>query len=125
MADNFAESLDIIRRWEGGWSDHPDDKGGLTRWGISLRFLKSINRDFSGDGVVDGRDLTVMTHEDAEGILGPKTMEAVDRSDKENLLLEFMARRILHYSSLSIFVTFGRGWIRRALDVHARARAMI
>lgn len=174
MEDNFHQCFAIIRRWEGNWSSHEKDPGGLTRWGISLRFLKSISKDFNGDGVVDGKDLKVMTHGDAEaiyhvrfwqackcdklprgldlavfdcavnqgigrasrllqaslkvkvdGVLGPKTMEAVGNVSHKELLLEFMARRILHYSSLSIFATFGRGWMRRVLDVYGCARLML
>jgi lysozyme family protein len=173
MEDNFHNSFAVIRRWEGGWSDHKDDPGGKTKWGITLRLLKSLGKDFNGDGVIDGRDLKEMTHGAAEaiyhvrfwqacrcdrlprgldlavfdcavnqgtgraarllqkalgvkvdGILGPKTLEAAGKADLNDLLLDFMAWRILHYSSLSIFVTFGRGWMRRVLDVHATARTM-
>lgn len=37
MADsNFAKSLSLILEEEGGWSDHPDDKGGATMNGITI-----------------------------------------------------------------------------------------
>lgn len=26
----------VIRKWEGGWSDHKNDKGGKTNMGITL-----------------------------------------------------------------------------------------
>ena len=170
MKENFARSLAIMRRWEGAWSDHPRDRGGLTRWGISLRFLKLAGIDFNGDGVVDGRDLSAMTEfqaetiyrdhfwiparcndlpagvdlavfdcavnqgmtrarrllqkalrVDADGILGPKTMVAVWAVRPRWLLMEFMARRAVHYSSLAIIVVFGLGWFRRLFSIHAEA----
>ena len=63
MKANFSFCLRIVRRWEGGYSDHPSDRGGLTKWGISLRFLRSIGFDLNGDGVVDGVDVRGLTEE--------------------------------------------------------------
>ena len=31
----------MIRKWEGGWSDHKNDKGGKTNMGITLSTWKS------------------------------------------------------------------------------------
>jgi len=33
--DSFNKSMDFIRKWEGGLSDHPDDNGGRTMMGIT------------------------------------------------------------------------------------------
>lgn len=40
----------IIRKWEGGWSDHKNDKGGKTNMGITLSTWKSCGYDKDGDG---------------------------------------------------------------------------
>ena len=61
--DRFTLSLKAIRRWEGGLVDHPSDPGGITKWGISLRFLRSIRIDINGDGVIDGKDIRSLTEE--------------------------------------------------------------
>ena len=61
--NNFTLSLKVVRRWEGGLIDHPSDPGGVTKWGISLRFLRSIGLDVNGDGVVDGKDIRSLTEE--------------------------------------------------------------
>ena len=29
----------VIRKWEGGWSDHKNDKGGKTNMGITLSII--------------------------------------------------------------------------------------
>ena len=68
MQENFARSLAFLRRWEGGWSNHPSDPGGLTRWGITLKTLKALGMDVNGDGVIDGEDLASMTEEEAAAI---------------------------------------------------------
>ncbi len=60
---NFALSLKVVRRWEGGLVDHPSDPGGITKWGISLRFLRAIRIDINGDGVIDGKDIRSLTEE--------------------------------------------------------------
>jgi lysozyme family protein len=64
--DRFALSLKVVRRWEGGLVDHPSDPGGITKWGISLRFLRAIGIDINGDGVIDGRDIRSLNEKQVE-----------------------------------------------------------
>lgn len=35
MEANFEKTMDILFRHEGGYSNHPNDKGGPTNWGIT------------------------------------------------------------------------------------------
>jgi lysozyme family protein len=54
---------------EGEWSNHPSDPGGVTRWGVSLRWLKSLPLDvgdFDGDGEITVDDLRAMTAHDRD-----------------------------------------------------------
>lgn len=44
MAD-FAKALSFVLGNEGGFSDDPVDEGGATKYGISLRFLRSLPED--------------------------------------------------------------------------------
>ena len=39
----------VIRKWEGGWSDHKNDKGGKTNMGITLSTWKACGYDKDGD----------------------------------------------------------------------------
>lgn len=41
MAD-FSKALSKVLRWEGGWSDHPNDSGGATNKGITLATYRSV-----------------------------------------------------------------------------------
>lgn len=57
---NFATAWPVILAHEvgpyratGGLVDHKDDPGGITKWGVSLRWLVSIG-DLNGDGWLDG-----------------------------------------------------------------------
>ena len=53
---------------EGGLTEHPGDPGGLTNFGVSLRFLKDEGIDVDGNGVVNRADIYAMTPEKAKGV---------------------------------------------------------
>jgi len=68
-----------IIKVEGGWSDDRADRGGATKYGISLRFAKALghidaNRDgfadldLNLDTVIDGQDIRKITPQIAEGL---------------------------------------------------------
>jgi lysozyme family protein len=69
MAD-FDKAIKFINQNEGGYVNDPDDPGGATKFGISLRFLKTLGEygDFDGDGDIDVDDIKLMSQEDADGI---------------------------------------------------------
>lgn len=58
----------IIRKWEGGWSDHKNDRGGKTNMGITLSTWRSCGYDKDGDGDIDADDLRLITPEDVFNI---------------------------------------------------------
>ncbi|MCK4089786.1 glycoside hydrolase family 108 protein [Acinetobacter radioresistens] len=52
----------------------------------------------------------------ADGIIGPKTIAAVNAMDLNDVLLTLTAERLKFYTDLSTFKTFGKGWVRRVAD---------
>lgn len=42
MADNFSIANKFTAQWEGGLTDHPADRGQITKYGTSLEFLKGV-----------------------------------------------------------------------------------
>jgi len=71
----FADLLGI----EGGFVDDPVDRGGATKYGISLRFLKAVGQidedldgyadfDLDMDGDIDGADIRKLTIGDAKSL---------------------------------------------------------
>ncbi len=56
-----------------------------------------------------------------DGIVGPLTLAAIARRHPEDLLTDFMARRMKRYASVSHAPRFMRGWSRRCFDIHRRA----
>lgn len=61
---------------EGGYTNDPNDPGGATQFGISLRWLATLHSlkgphmegDLNGDGVIDIEDIRNMKREDAAAL---------------------------------------------------------
>lgn len=57
MDRNFARAISLVLKWEGGYSNHPQDKGGPTNRGITLAtFRRYVDRSGTVD---DLKRLTV------------------------------------------------------------------
>ena len=54
---NFITANAFTQKWEKGYVNHPNDPGGATYNGVSLRFLKQTGTDINGDGVIDANDI--------------------------------------------------------------------
>jgi lysozyme family protein len=68
MAD-FKKVWKWIVNWESTtYANHPLDKGGPTKFGITLETFKTFGRDLNGDGVINAKDVAQMTIADAEQI---------------------------------------------------------
>jgi len=64
--DSFARAVDIVLRHEGGISNDPNDTGGMTKFGISLRFLEmEPDGDINGDSKIDEIDISQLTRDQA------------------------------------------------------------
>ncbi len=42
--ESFTLALETTMRFEGGWSNHPSDRGGKTKYGVTQRTLISYNK---------------------------------------------------------------------------------
>lgn len=60
MIDQLIDELLLI---EGGLNTHPEDRGGITNHGISLRYARRIGLDLDGDFDVDDEDILLVTPE--------------------------------------------------------------
>ena len=67
MAD-FNSAIKLVLQHEGGYVNHPNDPGGATNWGVSLRFLQDHSDvgDINHDGKVDIEDIANMSIDDAK-----------------------------------------------------------
>lgn len=77
MAD-FQKAHTFTAKWEGGLCDHPNDPGGITNFGVSLRWLRSLGYDLGdvdGDGDIDADDVRALTPDDAARLFRQKFWE--------------------------------------------------
>lgn len=67
----FTAAHAHVAKWEGGFFDHPNDPGGVTNYGVSLMFLKSLGLlegDINGDGEITRADVLAITRKNARSI---------------------------------------------------------
>ena len=66
LDSNFNKAVEIVLEHEGGFSNHPADRGGVTKYGISLRFLKTLpDGDINDDGETTQEDIQHLTRDQA------------------------------------------------------------
>ena len=61
MLSTFDLAHKFTAKWEGAFFDHPNDPGGATNYGVSLRWLKDEGIDIDGDGKIDIADIRALT----------------------------------------------------------------
>lgn len=49
----FEQAHKFTAQWEGGLTDHPNDKGGITKYGVSLAFLSDLAQTQAGRDTLD------------------------------------------------------------------------
>lgn len=77
---------DLYKQFVGSWegrkmTNTSGDRGGLTNNGITLSTWKSVGKDKNNDGVVDAKDLALMTQADHDNILEERFWNAA-RADE-------------------------------------------
>lgn len=61
---------------------------------------------------------------DVDGLLGEDTMKRLWAADPTEFIRNFSDKRIVYYSKLSTWSTFGKGWTSRTNDIEQTALAM-
>ena len=157
----------FILSFEGGFVNDPDDRGGATNMGVTIRTWRSVGYDKDGDGDIDVDDLRMLTREDvvervmrphywnrwkadlirsqslanilvdwvcasgangikipqrvlgvpADGIVGPKTLAALNARDPRKLFERIQAERRAFLRNLIAKnprqKKYEEGWLRR------------
>lgn len=66
MASFFEQAIEVVLKHEGGLANNSADPGGITNYGISLRFLEESGIDIDGDGDIDADDIKALTPDTAK-----------------------------------------------------------
>lgn len=75
----YEAAFPLLLKTEGGFVDNPHDRGGATKYGISLRFLLAEGKvdanqdglsdfDLDMDGDIDGADIRMLTPDHAKAL---------------------------------------------------------
>ena len=62
---------------------------------------------------------------DADGVIGPVTLAAVNAQDSDWLIEQFSQAKEDFYRSLGTFETFGKGWLNRIEQVKVKSTSML
>ena len=56
----------FILKWEGGakYTNKKSDKGGATKYGITIATWRTVGYDKNGDGVINEKDVKLLDEED-------------------------------------------------------------
>lgn len=127
MDDRGRRATARVVKLEGGWSNDPRDPGGATKYGITLRYLRSLGpyataegydvADLDHDGDVDVDDIRRMTPEIAAAIYYEKWWL---RYGYDKVLADELAFRILDLSILCGPVAAAKMIQRAVNDVAGR-----
>lgn len=122
--DLFDRALPFVLEHEGGLSDDPADPGGVTRWGVSLRWLiKAGQLDLDHDGLMDG-DV------DGDGDIDADDIRAMPRERAARLYRDHwwakggydrIADAVVAVKTFDFAVNMGFGPAHRCLQRAARA----
>jgi lysozyme family protein len=131
----FDHAVEHVLAVEGGLVDHPDDPGGVTNMGISLRSYPELGR--AGIVNLTRADAIEIYHRDFWTPIAERVQDdrlrfcAFDAAVNHGLsralrwlrdhpsVEAFTAHRLRFYARLQTFTTFGRGWVRRMASVTA------
>lgn len=120
----FNDIMAVVLEHEGfdRISDHPADPGGVTKWGVSLRFLQKLNEvgpdgfaagDMDKDGDIDADDIRGLTKDQALTVYWSQFW---NRYGYGNLQDRIIATKVMDLS-----VNMGPAWAHTLLQRSAHA----
>lgn len=80
--ENFAIANKFTQKWEKGYVNHPNDPGGVTYNGVSLRFIKDAGIDINGDGHINAKDIEYLYKNNRQDLVDEIFYKAFWRDQK-------------------------------------------
>jgi lysozyme family protein len=83
----FDYAMRVILMHEGGLIDNKADPGGITNYGISLRYLKSQGIDIDGNGDSDSDDIKHLDKDEAKSIYKREWWDKYKYNEIESVII--------------------------------------
>ena len=108
-----AQAIEIYRKafWQRYHADKMPDS-------IAFQFFDAcINHGYGNAARMLQRAANVPD----DGVIGAVSLAAINKLPENDLLLRFNAERLVFYTKLGTFTSFGKGWVRRVAQnlIHA------
>ena len=108
-----AQAIEIYRKafWQRYHADKMPDS-------IAFQFFDAcINHGYGNAARMLQRAANVPD----DGVIGAVSLAAINKLPQDDLLLRFNAERLVFYTKLGTFTSFGKGWVRRVAQnlIHA------
>lgn len=88
----FDKAFEYTMPFEGwdAYTNDPDDMGGATKYGITIKTLKAIRFDVDGDGEITESDVRLLTYSQAKDILKRKYWDMIqaDKIESERIAIK-------------------------------------
>lgn len=153
MKSNRNEAIAITLKWEGGYSNHPQDPGGPTNWGITIAdarkywkknataadvkaMPKQVAIDiytskywktpyYDCDNLFSGLDLAVFDFGVNSGPARAKRyLDQVSGGPLHTTIDRYMDARMKFLKGLKTWPTFGTGWTRRCTNIRKESHRL-
>ena len=136
---NFDRIFTLVIGEEGGYVNDPADPGGETKFGISKAahpdvdiesltleqaqaiYLEDYWNPLALDTQTFGSALMIFDCAVNQGVDVAKSILASPEALQAPRIVSFQAERILRYAKNANFGTFGRGWMRRVIQIAIEA----
>ena len=113
----FDKAHEFVFLWEGGFDNHPNDPGGPTNYGVSLRFLQDLGTewgDLDFDGDIDIDDIRLVTPDKAKELFKAAFWDKL-RLDEVKPLCAF----VLYDTAVNMGIGYARKLFQKAVGITA------
>jgi len=131
MKKDFEKALKFVLKWEGGYSNDPNDPGGETKYGISKRSYP--HEDIKNMTLERAKEIYYQNYwlkAGCDGLTFPFNIVVFDTAvnmgrsraikfiDPYNDWRDYLLKRLYTYSKFKLAKLYFRGWSNRVLDLY-------
>lgn len=122
---NFIIANKFTQKWEKGYCNHPNDPGGATYNGVSLRFLKQTGIDINGDGKIDIQDILTLYRNKDQARVDEIFHKAFWRDPNLDRFNSLHIQTALYDANVNVGRTQAAKFLQRGLNFVAKANLAV